>query len=138
MLSILVCPNSRGGDPGHAQANFGEALAEIAGVERKIHLFAMAISGSLLTRCWRKEDSNFWSRITSRRLQQLRAQAQFKLLGVAHQLLRGTAELGSPAMRQMDQPGNLGLGSRRLPMPRSSAASAHPRREGLLKFRALT
>jgi hypothetical protein len=76
--------------------------------------------------------------ITSRRLQQFRAQAQLKLLGVAHQLLRGTAELGSPVMRQLDQPGNLGLSSRRLPMPRSSAASAHPRREGLLKFRALT
>jgi transposase len=28
-------------DPGHAQVDFGEALAEIAGVERKIHFFAM-------------------------------------------------------------------------------------------------
>jgi transposase len=28
-------------DPGHAQVNFGEALAEIAGVERKIHFFAI-------------------------------------------------------------------------------------------------
>src|SRR6516164_6421460 len=26
-------------DPGHAQVDFGEALAEIAGVERKIHFF---------------------------------------------------------------------------------------------------
>jgi len=30
-----------GYDPGHAQVDFGEALAEIAGVERKIHFFAM-------------------------------------------------------------------------------------------------
>ena len=28
-------------DPGHAQVGFGEALAEIAGVEGKIHFFAM-------------------------------------------------------------------------------------------------
>src|SRR6266404_2866835 len=28
-------------DPGHAQVDFGEALAEIAGVERKIHFFAL-------------------------------------------------------------------------------------------------
>ena len=28
-------------DPGHAQADFGEAVAEIAGVERKIHFFAV-------------------------------------------------------------------------------------------------
>jgi transposase len=28
-------------DPGYAQVDFGEALAEIAGVERKIHFFAM-------------------------------------------------------------------------------------------------
>jgi hypothetical protein len=28
-------------DPGHAQVDFGEALAEIAGVERQIHFFAM-------------------------------------------------------------------------------------------------
>src|SRR6516225_8118111 len=28
-------------DPGHAQADFGEALAVIGGVERKIHFFAM-------------------------------------------------------------------------------------------------
>ena len=27
-------------DPGHAQVDFGEALAEIGGVERKIHFFA--------------------------------------------------------------------------------------------------
>jgi hypothetical protein len=27
-------------DPGHAQVDFGEALAEIAGVEGKIHFFA--------------------------------------------------------------------------------------------------
>ena len=33
-------------DPGHAQADFGEALAEIAGVECKIHFFAMDLPHS--------------------------------------------------------------------------------------------
>src|ERR1700746_409565 len=33
-------------EPGHAQVDFGEALAEIAGVERKIHFFAMALPHS--------------------------------------------------------------------------------------------
>lgn len=33
-------------DPGHAQVDFGEALAEIAGVERKIHYFAMDLPHS--------------------------------------------------------------------------------------------
>src|SRR6266704_871284 len=33
-------------DPGHAQADFGEALAEIAGVERKIHFFAVDLPHS--------------------------------------------------------------------------------------------
>jgi len=33
-------------DPGHAQADFGEALAEIGGVERKIHFFAMDLPHS--------------------------------------------------------------------------------------------
>jgi hypothetical protein len=33
-------------DPGHAQADFGEALAEIAGVERKIHFFAVDLPQS--------------------------------------------------------------------------------------------
>ena len=33
-------------DPGHAQADFGEALAVIGGVERKIHFFAMALAHS--------------------------------------------------------------------------------------------
>jgi transposase len=33
-------------DPGHAQANFGEVLAEIAGVERKIHVFAVDLPHS--------------------------------------------------------------------------------------------
>jgi len=33
-------------DPGHAQADFGEALAEIAGVERKIHFFAIDLPHS--------------------------------------------------------------------------------------------
>jgi transposase len=32
--------------PGHAQADFGEALAEIGGVERKIHFFAMDLPHS--------------------------------------------------------------------------------------------
>src|SRR5262245_50772101 len=35
-----------GSDPGHAQVDFGEALAEIAGVERKIHFFAMDLPHS--------------------------------------------------------------------------------------------
>jgi transposase len=33
-------------DAGHAQVDFGEALAEIAGVERKIHFFAMDLPHS--------------------------------------------------------------------------------------------
>ena len=33
-------------DPGHAQVDFGEALVEIAGVERKIHFFAMDLPHS--------------------------------------------------------------------------------------------
>jgi transposase len=33
-------------DPGHAQVDFGEALAQIAGVERKIHFFAMDLPHS--------------------------------------------------------------------------------------------
>ena len=33
-------------DPGHAQVDFGEALGEIAGVERKIHFFAMDLPHS--------------------------------------------------------------------------------------------
>src|SRR5438445_3353283 len=33
-------------DPGHAQVDFGEALAVIAGVERKIHFFAMELPHS--------------------------------------------------------------------------------------------
>ena len=33
-------------DPGHAQADFGEAQAEIAGVEQKIHFFAMDLPHS--------------------------------------------------------------------------------------------
>jgi transposase len=33
-------------DPGHARVDFGEALAEIAGVERKIHFFAMDLPHS--------------------------------------------------------------------------------------------
>src|SRR6266403_75244 len=33
-------------DPGHAQADFGEALAEIDGVERKIHFFAVDLPHS--------------------------------------------------------------------------------------------
>src|SRR6201984_2785294 len=33
-------------DPGHAQVDFGEALAEIAGVQRKIHFFAMDLPHS--------------------------------------------------------------------------------------------
>jgi transposase len=33
-------------DPGHAQVDFGKALAEIVGVERKIHFFAMDLPHS--------------------------------------------------------------------------------------------
>ena len=33
-------------EPGHAQADFGEALAEIGGVERKVHFFAMDLPHS--------------------------------------------------------------------------------------------
>jgi len=33
-------------DPGHAQVDFGEALAVIAGEERKIHFFAMDLPHS--------------------------------------------------------------------------------------------
>jgi len=44
-------------DPGHAQVDFGEALAVIGGEERKIHFFAMDLphsnSGSTRAR-WRR------------------------------------------------------------------------------------
>ena len=33
-------------DPGHAQADFGEAVAEIAGIKRKIHFFAVDLPHS--------------------------------------------------------------------------------------------
>jgi transposase len=33
-------------EPGHAQVDFGEALAGIAGEERKIHFFAMDLPHS--------------------------------------------------------------------------------------------
>jgi hypothetical protein len=33
-------------DPGHAQVDFGEALAVIGGIERKIHFFAMDLAHS--------------------------------------------------------------------------------------------
>ena len=33
-------------EPGHAQADFGEALAEIGGVERKVHFFAIDLPHS--------------------------------------------------------------------------------------------
>src|SRR6202008_3297783 len=35
-------------DPGHAQVDFGEALAEIAGVERKVHFFAIDLPQRLV------------------------------------------------------------------------------------------
>jgi len=38
-------------DAGHAQADFGEALAEIAGVERKIHFFAIDLPHSDAASC---------------------------------------------------------------------------------------
>jgi hypothetical protein len=40
-----------------------------------------------------------------------RLERQLELLGVARQLLRGTAKLGPPVTRQLEfQPGDLGLG----------------------------
>jgi transposase len=44
-------------DPGHAQVDFGEALAEIAGVERKIHFFAIDLphSGACFVRAYPAE-----------------------------------------------------------------------------------
>jgi len=40
---------------------------------------------------------------------------QLELLGLARQLLRGTAELGAPVTRQLEfQPGNLGLRGQRI------------------------
>jgi hypothetical protein len=40
-----------------------------------------------------------------------RLEGQLELLGVARQLLRGTAKLGPPVTRQLEfQPGDLGLG----------------------------
>jgi transposase len=38
-------------DPGHVQVDFGEALAEIAGVERKIHFFAMDLRTATSVSC---------------------------------------------------------------------------------------
>jgi len=47
-------------DPGHAQVDFGEALAEIAGVEQKIHFFAMAFRVA-------RHGRFFWSQVRTRR-----------------------------------------------------------------------
>ncbi len=46
-------------DPGHAQVNFGEALAVIGGVERKIHFFAMDLphSDACLVQAYPSESS---------------------------------------------------------------------------------
>ena len=46
-------------DPGHAQVDFGEALAVIGGVERKIHFFAMDLphSDSCLVQAYPAESS---------------------------------------------------------------------------------
>jgi transposase len=46
-------------DPGHAQVDFGEALAVIGGVERKIHFFAMDLphSDSCLVQAYPSESS---------------------------------------------------------------------------------
>jgi transposase len=57
-------------DPGHAQADFGEALAEIAGVERKIHFFAIDLphSDACVVQAYPAETTEaFWgsSRTTS-------------------------------------------------------------------------
>jgi hypothetical protein len=44
-----------------------------------------------------------------------RLEGQLELLGVARRLLRGTAKLGPPVTRQLElQPGDLGLGGRRI------------------------
>ena len=46
-------------DPGHAQVDFGEALAVVGGVERKIHFFAMDLphSDSCLVQAYPSESS---------------------------------------------------------------------------------
>jgi hypothetical protein len=44
-----------------------------------------------------------------------RLEGQLELLGLARQLLRGTAKLGPPVTRQLElQPGNLGFGGQRI------------------------
>jgi len=50
-------------DPGHAQADFGEALAIIAGEERKIHFFAMDLphSDACLVQAYPAESSEAFS-----------------------------------------------------------------------------
>jgi hypothetical protein len=48
---------------------------------------------------------------------------QLELLGLARQLLRGTAKLGPPVTRQLEfQPGDLGLGSERVLRHRGNEA----------------
>ena len=44
--------------PGHAQADFGEAIGVIGGVERKIHFFAMNLphSDAIFVACCPAED----------------------------------------------------------------------------------
>jgi len=52
-----------------------------------------------------------------------RLERQLELLGLARQLLRGTAELGPPVTRQLEfQPGDLGLGRERILRHRSDEA----------------
>jgi len=56
-------------DPGHAQVDFGEALAEIGGVEQKIHFFAMDLphSDACFVQAYRRRRRKRSVRATSRR-----------------------------------------------------------------------
>jgi hypothetical protein len=52
-----------------------------------------------------------------------RLERHLELLDVARQLLRGTAKLGPPVTRQLElQPGDLGLGGRRIERHRGNDA----------------
>ena len=66
-------------DPGHAQVDFGEALAEIAGVERKIHFFAMDLPQATPALCRpirRRRPKHFVTGTTPRSASSARCRAQ--------------------------------------------------------------
>ena len=65
--------------PGHAQVDFGEALAVIGGMERKIHVLTMSL-GRLLCEGWSEGNRGSLLRRPCRGVRLLRQRAAFYLL----------------------------------------------------------